>query len=151
MTTVTPPPVGLLLDKVARVNAQRFAQRIADLDITPRHVGLLTAAASQEAPSQSELGAWLGVGPSTVVAIVDELETRGAVVRSPDLSNRRRMIITVTDEGTRLLAEATRRAEELDQELFSELPSELVEVFATATRLIAVRLGVGGSPADHRG
>ena len=147
MTTVTPPPLGLLLDKIARVNAQRFAQRVADLDITPRHVGLLMAAASQEAPSQSELGAWLGVGPSAVVAIVDELEARGAVVRSPDRSNRRRMIITVTDEGSRLLAEATRRAEQLDQELFSELPPELVEAFATATRLIAVRLGVGGGQA----
>lgn len=145
MTTITPPPVGLLLDKIARVNAQRFAQRIAELGITPRHVGLLTAAAGQEAPSQAELGAWLGVGPSAVVAIVDELEARGAVVRSPDPRNRRRMIITVTGEGTRLLAEATRRAEELDQELFSELPPELVEAFGAATRLIAVRLGVGGS------
>jgi hypothetical protein len=60
------------------------------------------------------------------------------------------MIITVTGEGTRLLAEATRRAEELDRELFSELPPELVEAFVAATRLIAVRLGVGGSSAQHR-
>jgi DNA-binding MarR family transcriptional regulator len=90
------------------------------------------------------LGAWLGVGPSAIVAIVDELETRGAVVRTPDPRNRRRMIITVTDDGTRLLTDATRRAKELDQELFSELPPELMAAFVTATRLIAVRLGVGG-------
>jgi DNA-binding MarR family transcriptional regulator len=150
MTHITPPPPGLLLDKIARVQAQRFAQRITDLGITPRHVGLLTAAAGQEAPSQSELGAWLGVGPSAVVAIVDELETRGAVVRSPDPRNRRRMIITVTDEGSRLLAEATRCAAELDEELFSELPPELVEAFVAATRLIAMRLGVGGSSTQYR-
>jgi DNA-binding MarR family transcriptional regulator len=147
MTSSTPPPLSLLLDKIARVSVQRFAQRITDLDITPRHVGLLTVAARQQAPSQSELGTWLGVGPSAVVAIVDELETRGAVARSPDPTNRRRMIITVTDEGMRLLAEATRRAEELDRELFSQLPPELMAAFATATRLIAVRLGVGGSPS----
>jgi DNA-binding MarR family transcriptional regulator len=148
MTTITPPPLSLLLDKIARVNAQRFAERITNLGITPRHVGLLTAAASHKAPSQSELGAWLGVGPSAIVAIVDELENRGAVSRSPDPSNRRRMIITVTAKGTRLLAEATRRAKELDRELFSELPPELVEAFAAATRLIAARLGVGGAPTQ---
>jgi DNA-binding MarR family transcriptional regulator len=147
MTAATPPPLTLLLDKIARVSAQRFAQRIADLDITPRHVGALTAAARQDAPSQVELAAWLGVGPSAVVAIVDELQARGAVTRTPDAANRRRQIITVTDEGARLLAEATRRAEELDRDLLSGLSQELKKAFDTATRLIAVRLGVGGSPS----
>jgi DNA-binding MarR family transcriptional regulator len=147
MASPQSPPLTLLLDKIARASAQRFAQRIADLDITPRHVGLLTAAARQEAPSQAELAAWLGVGPSAVVAIVDELEARSAVRRSPDRANRRRMIITLTDQGARLLAEATRRAEELDRDLFSTLPPDLVDAFGAATRLIAVRLGVGGAPS----
>jgi DNA-binding MarR family transcriptional regulator len=147
MTAPAPPPLTLLLDKIARASAQRFAQSISDLDITPRHVGLLTAAARQEEPSQAELGAWLGVGPSAVVAIVDELEARGAVARRPDTVNRRRMIITVTDEGTRLLAEATRRAEKLDHDLFSGLTPEQVEAFGAATRLMAARLGVGAPPS----
>jgi DNA-binding MarR family transcriptional regulator len=144
MTAVT-PPLPLLLDKITRVYVQRFTQRIADLDITPRHVGLLTAATSQDAPSQAELGAWLGIGPSAVVAVVDELERRGAVVRVQDQRNRRKLIITVTETGTELLAEALRRAGQLDQELFADLPAELFGAFDAATRLIAARLGLGGN------
>lgn len=139
-------PLGLLLEKIARVTAQRFAQRIADLDITPRHVGLLTAAAHQTAPSQADLGAWLGIGPSAVVAIVDELEARGAVLRTPDSTNRRRMIITVTEEGARLLTEANRHAEELDRDLVAPLSPAQRAAYATATRLVAGHLGVGGPP-----
>jgi DNA-binding MarR family transcriptional regulator len=110
-------------------------------------VGLLTAAAHQSSPSQAELGTWLGVGPSAVVAIVDELEARGAVRRTPDPANRRRMIITVTPAGAELLHEATRRAVALDRELFADLPAPLIEAFETATRLIATRLGIGHQPS----
>lgn len=138
-------PLALLLDKITHVYAQRFAQRIAELDITPRHVGLLTAASSQDAPSQAELGTWLGIGPSAIVAVVDELETRGAVVRTPDPRNRRKLIITVTETGTELLAEALRRGDALDQEVFADLPSDLFGAFDAATRLVAAKLGVGGS------
>jgi DNA-binding MarR family transcriptional regulator len=144
MTAVT-PPLTLLLDKIARVYAQRFTQRIADLDITPRHVGLLTAATCQNAPSQAELGAWLGIGPSAVVAVVDELERHGAVVRTPDQRNRRKLIITLTESGTELLAEATRRADDLGQELFADLPPDLFGAFDAATRLIAAKLGLAGT------
>lgn len=141
----TRPPLTLLLDKIARVYAQRFTQRIADLDITPRHFGLLTAATCQNAPSQAEIGTWLGIGPSAVVAVVDELERHGAVVRTPDQSNRRKLIITLTDSGAELLAEATRRVADLDQELFGDLPADLFGAFDTATRLVARKLGLGGS------
>jgi DNA-binding MarR family transcriptional regulator len=134
----------LLLDKIVRVNSQRFAELIADLEIRPRHVGLLTAASRQKAPSQAELGVWLGVGASAVVALVDELEARGAVVRRPDLANRRRWTITLTEKGERLLTEASRRAEDMDHEFLSGLSQETVAAFVTTTLSIAARLGVGG-------
>jgi DNA-binding MarR family transcriptional regulator len=136
----------LILDKIARTNAQRYAQRIADLDITPRHVGALTAAAHLHAPSQADIGAWLGIGPSAVVAIIDELEARGAVRRHPDTTNRRKQIIELTDEGTRLITQATHRARELDRELLSQLPADIATAFETATHMIATQLGLTGSP-----
>jgi DNA-binding MarR family transcriptional regulator len=144
MTAVT-PPLALLLEKITRVYVQRLTERIADLDITPRHVGLLTAAVSQDGPSQAELGTWLGIGPSAIVAIVDELERRDAVLRTPDQRNRRKLIITVTETGTELLAEALRRADELDKDVFADLPPDLFGAFDAATRLIAARLGIGGN------
>jgi DNA-binding MarR family transcriptional regulator len=143
-TSHTSPPLGLMIDKIARVSGQRFAERIADLDIRPRHVGLLSAAARQDKPSQADLGAWLGIGPSAVVAVVDELQALGAVERNPDPANRRRWTITLTGEGTRLLTEAIHRAEELDRDLVSTLPPELAQAFHAATVQIARHLGIAG-------
>ena len=140
MSVVT---LTFLLDKIARVNAQRLTQRLTDLGITPRQVGLLTAAETLTSPSQADLGAWLGIGPSAVVAIVDELESLGAVTRSADATNRRRQIITITATGRQLLSEATRRAGELDRDLLVGLPAELGEAFGTALRAIAAELGIG--------
>ena len=142
MTSQPPPPLGMVIDKIARVIGQRFGEGIADLGIRPRHVGLLSAAARQDRPSQADLGSWLGIGPSAVVAVVDELQALGAVERNPDPDNRRRWTITLTDEGTRLLAEATHRAEELDRELVSTLSPEQAEVFRAAATLIAGHLGI---------
>jgi DNA-binding MarR family transcriptional regulator len=138
-------PVTLLVGMIARATAPRFAQRIADLGIMPRHVALLAAVTAQKTPSQAELGARLGLVPSAVVAIVDDLEARGAVVRTQDSRDRRRSIVAVTDEGRRLLAEAVRRGHELDAELFEQLPAELAEAFSTATRQIAHDLGLGSA------
>jgi DNA-binding MarR family transcriptional regulator len=145
MTVPPLPPVTLLIGLIARATAPRFAERIADLGLMPRQVALLQAATTQKSRSQSELGARLGLVPSAVVVIVDELEALRAVTRTQDASDRRRSIVTVTDEGRRLLAEAVRRGQELDRELTAQLPQELAEAFGTATRLIADHLGIGSA------
>ena len=50
-------------------------------------------------PSHREVGEALGVGPSAVVPIVDELEALGALTREPDPNSRSRPILTLTRQG----------------------------------------------------
>ncbi len=138
------PAVMLLLDKVARASATRFAERIADLGIRPRHVGVLVAIARSDNPSQAHLAEWLGVGPSAVVALIDELEAMGAVTREPDPANRRRWTIRLTPSGQKLAATAEERARRLDAELLSGVPKGDTAAFRTTVHALANALGVAG-------
>ncbi|PJM74138.1 hypothetical protein CS006_03095 [Bifidobacterium primatium] len=60
----------------------------------------------------------LGVSPGRVSAILDRLEKKGMVVRETDPSNRRNVLVSITDKGR----EADRRA-------FTEIHDRFVHVF----------------------
>ncbi len=49
---------------------------------------------------QAELGRNTSVDPSDVVAVLSELERRGLVQRTPDPTNRRRNIVSITRAGS---------------------------------------------------
>src|ERR671915_22735 len=73
--------------------------------------------------SQQRLGERQGVDRTTMVAVVDELESSGYVERRRDPRDRRAYSLHATAEGRRVMrraAEATRRAEE---EFLGPLPA----------------------------
>ncbi len=49
--------------------------------------------------------------PSTVTGVVERLHKRGLLVRDPDPEDRRRVVLSLTDEGSHLLKEAPHPAQ----------------------------------------
>jgi DNA-binding MarR family transcriptional regulator len=121
MTSSTPLATGYLLTKLGQLTTARFADRLAELDLRPKHFGLLLAIRSTPPGSQSELGQTMGLVPSAIVTILDDLEKRGAVVRTADPHSRRRFIVELTARGTELLNTAARRGDEVDAEILAFL------------------------------
>lgn len=80
--------------------------QLEHLDLKVRQFSVLSLAASGLNPSQRELGEFLSLDPSQIVALVDNLEKRGAVRRETDPRDRRSKIIVATDQGRELHAEA---------------------------------------------
>jgi DNA-binding MarR family transcriptional regulator len=68
------------------------------------HYRLLAALAEFGPSSQADLGRSTGVDRSDVVAALNELAEQGLVKRSPDASDRRRNIVSITAAGNRRLA-----------------------------------------------
>lgn len=60
---------------------------------------------ASEALTPSEVMARLTVTGATVTGLLDTLEARGLARRSPHPSDRRRVLVEITDEGRRLLDE----------------------------------------------
>ncbi len=112
---------GFLLVQLGTHRHRRFAERLAPLDLQPRHFGMLSHLAVNEGQSQQALSRALGIHRSAVVALVDDLEHRGLAERRRDPVDRRAYTLYLTPRGRELLAELERVGEEDEAELLTAL------------------------------
>jgi DNA-binding MarR family transcriptional regulator len=107
-----PPPEplasapGFLLSWAGRRMATEFAHDLEPLGIQPREFGVLNLIDAHPGITQHELGAGALVDPSSMVALLDELEQRGWAERRPHPSDRRKRAVHLTPAGKRLLNRA---------------------------------------------
>jgi DNA-binding MarR family transcriptional regulator len=101
--------LGYHLRRAQIVVFQHFTETMGAVDITPGQFGVLTVIDKNPGLSQTQLGNVLGIDRSTVVAVIDKLETRGLVARMTAPGDRRSHALRLNEAGTRLL----RRLEEL--------------------------------------
>ena len=92
-----------LLTLAAGYAQRQVGERLAALDARPWHYATLAALEEFGPDSQSGLSDRTGIYRSDLVATINELTAQGLVVRAPDLADRRRNAITLTDEGRRQL------------------------------------------------
>lgn len=149
-SSTTARPAGYLLTKIAQVSAGRFAERIAGLHIRPKHYGLLAVTAAVPGSSQQQLGRLLGLVPSAIVTMIDDLEALGAVVRTTDPGSRRQFAIEITPAGSLLLTQATELGAEVDDEIFGQLTAhdrtQFSSLLATIARSLDIPRGNAESP-----
>src|SRR3954464_1447946 len=96
---------GFLLVQLGTNEHRRFADRLAPLDLHPRHFGMLSHLAANEGQSQQAMSRAAEIPPSAVVALVDDLERRGLAERRRDPVDRRAYTLYLTPQGHELLAE----------------------------------------------
>jgi DNA-binding MarR family transcriptional regulator len=90
---------SFLLAQIGAHAAARFAQRIAELDLTPAQAGLLRLVAQQPGRSQQVLAQQLRTPPSRLVPLVDHLEGRGLIERRRNPEDRRHHALYLTAAG----------------------------------------------------
>ncbi|MFF2144021.1 MarR family winged helix-turn-helix transcriptional regulator [Kitasatospora sp. NPDC058190] len=127
------------LGTLGAVAADRFAARVEALGLKPKHAGLLAALDSGPAVSQQELAKRLGVAPSLVVALADQLQELGAVERVRDSEDRRRQVLSLTAEGRALLSRCADAAQDLDAELTADLNATQRDALEHALNLLGRR------------
>jgi DNA-binding MarR family transcriptional regulator len=95
---------GFLLAQVGAYATMRFAQRLEDLGLTPSDIGLLRLIALNPGQSQQTLAQSLGVVPSRVVALIDELQGKGLVSRERSSTDRRNYELQLSPTGREVMA-----------------------------------------------
>lgn len=85
---------------------------------------VLTAAVSDEAPSQSALCERLGIDRTVMTYLLDDLERADLVVRRPAPTDRRTRTIVATGQGRELLARLTERLGHAEHHVLAALPDE---------------------------
>jgi DNA-binding MarR family transcriptional regulator len=125
---------------LARANALSLAAGNAALaaeGLKVRSFSVLALAAGDAPPTQRELSEFLRLDPSQVVALVDELESRGLVERRPDPADRRANVVVVTDEGRAVHARAASAARAAERSLHSDLSAAEREMLGDLLARIA--------------
>jgi len=82
---------------------QHFSEAMGAADITPGQFGVLHVINANPGLSQTQLGNALGIDRSTVVAVLDRLESRRLVVRHSAPNDRRSHALRLSAEGAALL------------------------------------------------
>ena len=73
-------------------------------------------------PTMNELARFLGLDKSSVTGLVDRAERRGLVARAPSTTDRRAVLVSLTEDGRSLVSEAAARFETDVSALLSRLP-----------------------------
>ncbi len=94
---------------VARRLREMSQETLAPWDISPSHLRALRVLKRYGTMRLSELSDHLHIAPRSATEVVDALESRGLVQRSPDPGDRRATLVEVTGQGATIL-EAIRAA-----------------------------------------
>jgi DNA-binding MarR family transcriptional regulator len=164
VTNPSPNPTAGLAFLLAQVGAHaagRFAERLAPLKLTPPHAGILRTIKQSNGLSQQTLGELLGMFPSRLVAVLDELEQRGLVERRDSPTDRRSYALYLTEAGSEALEQIGRIAREHQDSLCAALDESERAQLRDFLRRIADqqklapgihpgyrRLGLGGAHPD---
>ncbi len=127
---------GYLMSRAAQQCRELFQSLAAPLGVGPRQFGVLAVLGEGRALSQVEIGERLGVDRNTIVLLLDELEAAGFVRRERDPHDRRAHLVTLTEAGQTVLAQATELARQTNDEVLSPLsPAERSALHALLSRL----------------
>jgi len=122
------PPVtefaGQLFFRLWRVTHTRTAEVLASVGLTPALFALLNVIAAREGAIQQELGSALGIDRSTMVSLIDQLESVGLARRQPSATDRRAREIAITPKGRRLLQRARRLISQVEDEVLAGLTED---------------------------
>ena len=139
----TPPPeplasaVGFLLSWVGRRTASGFAAALQPLGLRPPQFGILNLIEAHPGMTQQELVTGSLIDPSSMVAVIDELEELGLAERRKHPDDRRKHAVHLTAKGKRTLGRAMKVATEFIDEELSPLDADEQETLRLLLRKLA--------------
>jgi DNA-binding MarR family transcriptional regulator len=110
-----------------RVSISRLSRRMraeGDHSVSATQLAALGAVSRQGALTPGELAEQEKVQPPSMTRVIAGLEEKGLLTRSPHPTDRRQVVLSLTEDGERLLKEERRRKEAWLAKRLGELTSE---------------------------
>jgi len=140
--------LGYLLKHAQLRLAELTASAMAPFGITGRQLAVLIAIDSQAPLSQQEVAGRLGVDRTTMVLLIDELESKQLVQRRRDPDDRRKNVVMLTDAGRTTLREASSASAEAERLFLGQLSEDEASRLRQALRAVAFPAPV--EPVSHQ-
>jgi DNA-binding MarR family transcriptional regulator len=123
----------LALQRATHATLQVLAAELVDLDLTASEINALANLADGRGRAVSELGAAVGIRPTTLTSVLDRLERRGHITRGARPGDRRAVVIGLTASGQAAAATIRQAIGALEARALAALP---------ATALAGLRSGL---------
>jgi DNA-binding MarR family transcriptional regulator len=136
--------LGFLLHKAALLLVEDVEAALETIGIRTRYYFVLACLGGRPRLSQQDISRLLGLDPTTVVTVIDEMERNGHVERRRDPADRRRYQLHLTDSGRERLAVIERVATGAEARFFGMLADDE----STALRDILSRTLEGRWPSS---
>ncbi|WP_138732790.1 MarR family winged helix-turn-helix transcriptional regulator [Modestobacter excelsi] len=113
--------LGDLLMRAARTLRRRFGAVLTPWDLSPHQARALRVVSSGDGVRLSELAEALRIAPRSATEVADGLQERGLVERAADPTDRRAVVLTVTEAGRQVQREVDDARAADSAELFARL------------------------------
>lgn len=124
MDYVLEEQAGFLLRQVNQRHTTIFAELMPD-GLTPTQFSAMVKLYERGPCSQNYLGRLTAMDAATIKGVISRLRERGFAGTTPDRSDRRRLLVALTEAGEAAIARALPRAREITERTLSPLaPAE---------------------------
>src|SRR4051794_33653195 len=115
---------GFLLGYLGEKSRRNFIALLEPHGFHPREFGLLTVVAKRPGITQQDLAALARVDPSSMVALLDDLERRGIAERRVDPEDRRRRAVHLTKDGEQQMKVLQKEASKAAKQFLAPLTDD---------------------------
>jgi DNA-binding MarR family transcriptional regulator len=128
---------GQLFFRLWRAAHTRTSDALNSIGLTPALFSLLNVLGAREGAIQQELSSDMGIDPSAMVTLIDELESAGLAERRRRPGDRRAWEVAITPKGRRSLERARRSVTKVEDEVLGGLSaSERRQLLALLRRAL---------------
>jgi DNA-binding MarR family transcriptional regulator len=112
---------GQLFFRLWRASHTRTAETLSTVGLTPALFALLNVLGARAGAIQQQLSSDMGIDPSAMVKLIDELERAGLAKRRRRPRDRRAWEVVITPKGRCTLERARRAVRKVEDEVLSGL------------------------------
>jgi DNA-binding MarR family transcriptional regulator len=115
---------GQLFFRLWRAIHTRTADALSSIDLTPALFALLNVLGARDGAIQQQLSSDMGIDPSAMVKLLNELEDAGLAKRRRRPGDRRAWEVAITTTGRRTLERARQLVAHVEDEVLGGLTAE---------------------------
>src|SRR5438874_12889427 len=112
---------GQLFFRLWRASHTRTAETLNSIGLTPVLFALLNVLGARKGTIQQQLSSDMGIDPSAMVKLINELENAGLAARRRRPGDRRAWEVAITPKGRRTLKRARQLASQVEDEVLGGL------------------------------
>ncbi|MBI6872359.1 MarR family winged helix-turn-helix transcriptional regulator [Clostridium aciditolerans] len=115
--------INFLLTKAQHTVFQYLKTNLAQFDVTPVQYGILKCLWDEDGQTPKQIARTLSLDGSTITGILDRMENKNLVRRTPDPDDRRTLKVVITNQG--------RELRECIEEVIEEVNKRILEIFTS--------------------